>query len=153
MNQTKSEYDLLISCPVCNEGVMISVEDVSSIRDAKRYPVSLTNVHGDPKHAITLFIDQDMRVRAVEPSDIIFELEELKANRTLRERYIPYPIEGHVDLGGLSREEVVIISLSDGNRDITEICKVLTLSKLKGKMFAEKLVRDKKLAKVEKKII
>lgn len=146
----QSEYDFLVKCPVCSEHVVVPIEDKNKILSAPNFPVSITHVHND--HAFTIFVDRELRIRAVEASDLITQLETLQKERKLKELYIPVPNPKPVKLDGLTREELIIISLANGQRDISEICQVINISVKKGKLLAEKLVREKKLLKLEKRI-
>ncbi len=153
MSQSSNSYDLLVSCPICKEVIIVTIDDVSSVIESPKQPVSITNVHGNPKHAITLFVDKKLTVRAVETSDIISEIQKLQSQREgIVEFYIPHPQDKPVDLDKLSKEEIIIVSLADGEKDMTEIAEVLKISIKKGKLLAEKLVREGKLKKVEKRL-
>jgi len=146
----ESTYEFLVKCPVCSQPVVVPISDISVIKNSPHFPVSITHVHND--HAFTIFVDKELRIRAVEASDIIAELDSLKKQRKIKELYIPIPFPKPVKLDGLLREELILVSLSDGTRDISEIASVLNISVKKAKLLAEKLVREKKLLKVEKRI-
>ncbi|MHA1401054.1 MAG: hypothetical protein ACTSQE_11965 [Candidatus Heimdallarchaeaceae archaeon] len=148
---TKVEYELLITCPICHEPRIVPITDLNEIKNAKRFPVSIVDIHGKPEHAITLFIDEELRVRAIQPSDILANLESLKNKVTeIKERYIPIPLNKKVKIDDLSRDEIIILSLADGQRELSQICEVINISLKRGKLLAEKLVRLKRLAKVKK---
>ena len=143
-------YEFLVKCPVCSERVVVPISDVGTIKNSNHFPVSITHVHKD--HAFTIFVDEELRIRAVEASDIIARLDNLMEKRKIKELYIPIPMPKQVKLDGLSKEELIIVSLADGKRDISEISEVLSISVLKAKLLAEKLVRDKKLKRLEKRL-
>ncbi|MHA1682114.1 MAG: hypothetical protein ACTSUE_14340 [Promethearchaeota archaeon] len=66
---------LLTTCPVCNKKIFLHhiLEFQSSLLDAGQYPVPLTMLHGTKpeRHALTLFIDQDFRVRGRQVSNFV----------------------------------------------------------------------------------
>jgi len=125
--------------------------DESKIKNAEHYPVVVSNIHGSPEHTVTLFIDQEFRIRAIEKTDITARLDEMRAAREpLVERYIPIAKKGKLNLNKLDRDEAIIVSLSDGNTSLEEIAQILNKSVMEVKLIAERLVRMKYLEKVEK---
>ncbi len=123
----------------------------TKITNADHYPVIISNIHGSPEHAVTLFIDQEFRIRAIEASDITARLNEMRAARTpLTEHYIPIAKKGKLNLNKLNRDEAIIVSLSDGKTSLAEIAQILNKTVLETKLIAERLVRLKYLERVEK---
>ncbi len=72
---TKREVKVL--CPKCRADHLIPVE-TSMITNAKRFPVKYAYIHGNPRVILTLYIDHDFNVRAIEVNEFFdMQREEL----------------------------------------------------------------------------
>jgi hypothetical protein len=57
-----NEKILVVDCSFCNDRIEITVPaDLAQNRDY--YPFEYLNIHGNPEHAIMLFIDKNLTVR------------------------------------------------------------------------------------------
>jgi hypothetical protein len=63
-----SEKILELKCPKCQDLIKIRV-DRSMLDKAKRLPISVSFIHGDPMHSTTIYVDSDFVIRAVEAPD------------------------------------------------------------------------------------
>ncbi|MHA1520860.1 MAG: hypothetical protein ACTSRK_11820 [Promethearchaeota archaeon] len=57
--------DVFVECPICHESIEHKI-DPSTLKNEKFYPVPHLILHGNPIHAIILYIDAKGKVRAVE---------------------------------------------------------------------------------------
>lgn len=144
---------ITFNCPICSQEITMELDE-DKILNAHHFPVTVSNIHGNPEHTVTLFIDHDFRIRAIEASDITARLNEMRATRTpLTEQYIPIAKHGKLDLSKLTRDEAIIVSLADGKTSVDDIAKILKKSPFEIKLIAERLVRMKYLERVEKVIV
>ncbi len=136
-------------CPVCSETVEVDIRE-PQIKYSLRNPVPVVVTHGDPEHAITLFIDKEFRVRAISGSNIVQRVEATEAARKpLVRRFVPMPKEESIDLSGLSSLQIKIIALADGKKSVEELAEVLEIAPMRVKIVCEQLVRLGKLRSVQ----
>ncbi len=134
------------TCPVCKKSETVDI-DPAQIEQAPRNPVPVVVTHGTPEHAITLFIDREFHVRAINASNIVQRIEESRERYSrLSKRIVPFPKKGGASLTGLSGTQCALMSMIDGETTIKEIAATLQLSEMKVKILCEQLVR---LGKIE----
>ncbi|WXG44640.1 MAG: hypothetical protein WED04_11500 [Promethearchaeati archaeon SRVP18_Atabeyarchaeia-1] len=63
-----SQKTLELKCPKCQDLIRVRI-DRSMLEQAKRLPISVSYIHGDPMHATTVWVDNDFVIRAVEAPD------------------------------------------------------------------------------------
>jgi hypothetical protein len=63
-----NQKTLELKCPKCQDLIRIRV-DRSMLEEAKRLPISVSYIHGDPMHSTTIWVDNDFVIRAVEAPD------------------------------------------------------------------------------------
>ncbi|MHA1791826.1 MAG: hypothetical protein ACTSVI_04215 [Promethearchaeota archaeon] len=65
----------LATCPICQKKIFLHniLEFESSLLNSNQYPVPVTMLHGKKpvRHALTLYIDKDLRVRGTQVSNLI----------------------------------------------------------------------------------
>ena len=64
----------LITCPICNGNVVISL-DLTKL-DFRRGVASVSIIHGEPRHGFVVYVDRNGNIRGVEPIKDIILLEE-----------------------------------------------------------------------------
>ena len=64
-SEFKKTYDLSQECPVCNKKIRFGVE-LGFLESVKRFPYPHIILHGNPIHALVVYIDADFRVRSIE---------------------------------------------------------------------------------------
>ncbi|MFX0102829.1 MAG: hypothetical protein ACFFCS_24890 [Candidatus Hodarchaeota archaeon] len=66
---------MIAQCPVCQKRIFLHnvLEFKSSVTSSTQFPVPLTMLHGQlpDRHALTLFLDKDMRVRGTQVSELV----------------------------------------------------------------------------------
>ncbi len=139
---------ITFNCPVCKRDVSVEVERMQ-VLTAERNPVPIVVTHGQPEHAMTLFIDKEFRLRATSSSDIVKRIHDAEARRkTFEKRFVPFPKAGNVSLGGLDYVQVTIVALADGKRSIGELAEILEIPEMRVKIVCEQLVRMGRLDSV-----
>lgn len=63
-----SQKTLELKCPKCQDLIRVKV-DRSMLEEAKRLPIAVSYIHGDPMHSTTVWVDNDFVIRAVEAPD------------------------------------------------------------------------------------
>lgn len=63
-----SQKILELKCPKCQDLIRIRI-DRSMLEAAKRLPISVSYIHGNPMHSTTIWVDNDFVIRAVEAPD------------------------------------------------------------------------------------
>ncbi|MHA1237753.1 MAG: hypothetical protein ACTSSJ_00665 [Candidatus Odinarchaeia archaeon] len=58
-----------VKCPLCNAEIKIEIEK-NYLTHVKRFPFPYTVVHGNPIHAVTIYLDQELSVRGIDTSEI-----------------------------------------------------------------------------------
>ncbi|MHA1602679.1 MAG: hypothetical protein ACTSVL_12215 [Promethearchaeota archaeon] len=69
-NQVKKSLKLAVECPLCHKKIRIGVEH-GVIDNVENFPYPHAVLHGNPLHALIVFIDRDMNVRAKEVAESI----------------------------------------------------------------------------------
>jgi len=59
-----------VKCPRCREDHEISI-DTYLVTESTHFPVKFAYLHGDPSFVLTIFIDHDFKVRAIEISECL----------------------------------------------------------------------------------
>ena len=114
------EYEL--SCPVCKENITIKVHKEVAIT-ASRFPFEYVDVHGNPPHGITLYIDKNWMVRGME----IFKNINVQSSNTSNPKMVRVPkVITKINpmarqLGIISNKEYQIIEQINGAISIEEI--------------------------------
>ncbi len=140
---------LKFECPICHEFLVVNIRD-AQVRYSLRNPVPIVVTHGDPEHAITLFVDKEYRLRAISGSNIVERAEEAKAARKpLTRRFVPVPMKGQVDLDDLNSFQIQVLALVDGKRSVDELAQVLGVATMRVKILCEQLVRLGKIESVQ----
>lgn len=70
MNTVKKKLKYNIECPVCGKRQKVGVE-MGFLRDVNQYPFTHIYLHGDPLHAMIIYIDRQNNVRSVESGSSI----------------------------------------------------------------------------------
>jgi hypothetical protein len=63
-----SQKILELKCPKCQDLIRIRI-DRSMLQNARRLPISVSFIHGNPMHSTTIWVDNDFVIRAVEAPD------------------------------------------------------------------------------------
>ena len=103
-----SQKILELKCPKCQDLIRIRV-DRSMLDRAKRLPIAVSFIHGDPMHATTVYVDNDFVIRAVEaPDDTILGsgISQAAAQRPTAEAQSEIP--GEAELTGEAMEKLEI---------------------------------------------
>ena len=66
----KKHSNLSQKCPICNKKIQFGVE-FGFLENAKRYPYPHMILHGNPLHALIVYIDADLRIRGIETAQSI----------------------------------------------------------------------------------
>ena len=69
-SELKKTYDLSQKCRVCNKNIQFGVE-LGFLKNVKRFPYPHIILHGNPLHALVVYIDADFRVRGIETASSI----------------------------------------------------------------------------------
>ena len=69
-NKFKRHYDLSQKCPICQKQIQFGVE-LGFLENVKRYPYPHVILHGNPLHALVVYIDADFRIRGIETAQSI----------------------------------------------------------------------------------
>ena len=70
MNTLKKKLKYSIECPVCGKRQKVGVE-LGFLRDVNQYPFTHIHLHGNPLHAMIIYIDRQNNVRSVESGSSI----------------------------------------------------------------------------------
>ena len=69
-SEFKKHYDLSQKCPICNKQIEFGVEQ-GFLEKVERYPYPHMILHGNPIHALIVYIDADFRIRGIETAQSI----------------------------------------------------------------------------------
>ena len=64
-SEIKKHYELSQKCPICQKKISFGVE-LGFLDNVKRYPYPHMILHGNPLHALIVYIDADFRIRGIE---------------------------------------------------------------------------------------
>ena len=137
--------EITFVCPVCDEQKSVEI-DARKIILADKEPVPIVVTHGEPEHAVTLFIDRKYKVRAISVTEIVERIE--RERRTYIKRFIPVPMSRKVPLDDLEPLQAKVVTLADGEKTVEEIAEILNLPKMRVKIICEQLVRMGRLDSV-----
>jgi hypothetical protein len=59
-----------VMCPVCNEKLPVGIER-RVLENARQFPYAHVLLHGNPIHALIVYIDANMKVRSYEASESV----------------------------------------------------------------------------------
>ena len=76
-----------VYCQLCNNPVDIEVSE-EELHQHEKGIIRVMFIHGDPVHAIVIYIDRNFRVRAIECPDS-FKIEDAKTVSTVSEDTVP----------------------------------------------------------------
>jgi len=66
-----AEVRKIVSCPLCKSNLIISL-DLSKL-DFSKGVASMSIIHGDPPHAVVIYIDREGKIRGIEAhKDVVF---------------------------------------------------------------------------------
>ena len=75
------EKTLIVDCSLCNKRIEIKVP-VDLAKNREYYPFEFLNIHGNPEHALMLFIDKNLIVRdTIVYEDLTFIKSKEKAEK------------------------------------------------------------------------
>ncbi len=65
--QIKRSVKNIHVCPLCKERIEIGIEmdTLKKVTEAKYFPYPHVHLHGNPLHAMLVYIDADMKIRTV----------------------------------------------------------------------------------------
>ncbi len=124
ISKKKNHVEYELTCPVCKKNVIIKVKKALAKEDI-RYPFEYVDVHGDPAHGITLYIDKNWQVRGME----IFKNINVQSTGDSGTKIIRVPkLITKINpmarqLGIISNKEYKIIEKIDGDQSIEDIAK------------------------------
>ena len=133
-------------CPVCKEEINAFISE-EKIKNVAQFPLTVTVVHGTPPHSVILYVDEDLRVRAVEKSEITITTE---GGKEIEIDYLPVPFDHPVNTKKLSEEEKLILSYCDGKSTVSEISEKVGKSFAYVRLTCLKLQREGKLKALKK---
>ena len=59
------EISTLHKCPVCSKDIAVRIE-YETLKKVKEFPLTHIVLHGDPIHALIVYIDRQFNIRSVE---------------------------------------------------------------------------------------
>ncbi|MBD3408385.1 MAG: hypothetical protein GF411_19840 [Candidatus Lokiarchaeota archaeon] len=137
--------EVTFTCPICSSEFKTEIDD-DMIREGKTNPVPIVIPHGDPEHAVTVFIDKEYRLRGVNPLQFVHRFEEVKLeSRDYFKSYIPFPLEEEVSFKGLDNKFITILNVADGHKTVEDIAEIIDESPFTTRMISLLLVRMGKL--------
>ena len=77
----KKTTRLSVACPICKQKIRIGVE-LGNLQSVDHYPISHINLHGDPIHAMIVYLDYHFAIRGIEGCGSI---EVLKDGKTFQQ--------------------------------------------------------------------
>jgi uncharacterized protein YcgL (UPF0745 family) len=140
--------EISVFCNQCKKQLILKVEN--SRRDsADRFPFEYLYIHGEPQHALTLYLDKDMQVRGVElVKNINMDKPDVEEAKLIPQR------KGNISpmarsLGMISQKEFEVWELCDGKISIYDISqkKTITLPEI-NRIFAK--LKEKGLVDIKK---
>ena len=69
-SELKKHYNLSQKCPICNKQIQFGVEQ-GFLDKVERYPYPHMILHGNPLHALIVYIDADYKIRGIETAQSI----------------------------------------------------------------------------------
>ena len=70
LSELKRHSELSQKCPVCHKEIHFGVEH-GILEKVNRYPYPHIILHGNPLHALVVYIDADFRIRGIETAQSI----------------------------------------------------------------------------------
>lgn len=65
LNMMRKYYRYEVKCPICGEKQKVGVE-FGLLQDVKNFPFSHIYLHGEPLHALVVYLDKQFQVRGAE---------------------------------------------------------------------------------------
>jgi hypothetical protein len=129
----KDEVEISHSCKICLKDIKFKVTK-EEYRDVKRFPIKKENVHGDPAHKLTVFINQYLEVETFEIKDVSRKEEEVSYSEELTKQVL-----GEI---GLNDEEIELYFRTTGREAVSlgEMSLLIKKPKEKCKEIADKFV-------------
>ncbi|MHA1871686.1 MAG: hypothetical protein ACTSXF_12125 [Promethearchaeota archaeon] len=148
--------EVTVYCSTCKKKITIKV-DYSKRDEAKRFPFEYVYIHGEPKHAITIYLDKDMQVRGTEILNNL-NLDEIGIGpkETLKEKLqIPKVKEKippmALELGIISKKALILYNEIDGKKSIFELHDILNIGLEEIKKMLDELIEKNLIEIIEKK--
>ena len=107
-------------CPICKKEIISSVKK-SIVSKQTRFPFEYMEIHGNPPHGLTLYIDKQWNIRGMEL------MRNINIENTFRAENVVIPqLKGKINpvalqLGIISKLEYSILELVDGKISTVEI--------------------------------
>ena len=129
----KDEIEITHTCKICLKEIKFKVTK-DEYRDVKRFPIKKENVHGDPAHKLTIFINQYLEVENFEIKDVLRTEEEVTYSEELTKQVL-----GDI---GLNDEEIELYFRTTGREAVSlgEMSLLINKPKDKCKEIADKFV-------------
>jgi hypothetical protein len=129
----KDEIEITHTCKICLKEIKFKVTK-DEYREVKRFPIKKENVHGDPAHKLTIFINQYLEVENFEIKDVLRAEEEVSYSEELTKQVL-----GDI---GLNDEEIELYFRTTGREAVSlgEMSLLINKPKEKCKEIADKFV-------------
>ena len=115
------EYEL--ECPICHDKLKISIQKSITTKET-RFPFEYMNVHGNPAHGLTFYIDKNWAIRGVDfVKNVNIQGDSIYANIIPKKKGKISPMAPQ--LGIVSQKEFEILKNIDEKNSIEAIAKKL----------------------------
>ncbi|MFX1503536.1 MAG: hypothetical protein ACFFDH_21415 [Promethearchaeota archaeon] len=129
----KNVVDVTVTCKICLKEIKFPIS-VDEYRDIKKFPIKKEDVHGEPPHKLTVFINQYLEVENFEIKDILEKEEHVEYSKELTRQVL-----SEIDL---SDEEIELYFRTTGREAVSigEMAILINKPKEKCKEIADKFL-------------
>ncbi len=131
--EKKNVVEIPVKCKYCMEEIIFSIS-ADEYKDVMKFPIKRENIHGDPKHVLTIFINQNLEVDNFEIKEIVDVEEDVSVSEKLTKQVL-----SDIDL---SDEEIDLYFRITGRGEVTlgEMALLVGKTKEECKQMANKFV-------------
>jgi hypothetical protein len=117
------EYSL--NCPICANPLCISIQKTIISKDT-RFPFEFVDIHGNPPHGLTFYIDKNWAIRGVEYlKNVVVQGENVSIYSKITPKKKAKISPMAPQLGIVSKKEYEILMQIDGKRNIEDLAAIL----------------------------
>ncbi|MFX1365452.1 MAG: hypothetical protein ACFFCE_08535 [Promethearchaeota archaeon] len=129
----KDVVDVAVTCKICLKEIKFPIS-VDQYRDIKKFPIKKEDVHGEPPHKLTVFINQYLEVENFEIKDVIEKEEQVEYSKELTRQVL-----SEIDL---SDEEIELYFRTTGREAVSigEMAILINKPKEECKKIADKFL-------------
>jgi len=131
--EKKNIVEIPVKCKYCMEEIIFSIS-ADEYKEVMKFPIKRENIHGDPKHELTIFINQNLEVDNFEIKEIVDVEEDVSVSEKLTKQVL-----SDIDL---SDEEIDLYFRITGRGAVTlgEMALLIGKTKEECKQMANKFV-------------